>query len=159
MPNWCSNTLEVSHDDKKKIDQLEKFLEERDGKEFFDFFVEPAKGEDWYTYNLDMYGCKWNCDASHYERTSDNSMYITFDSPWSPPTHLYENMETNDFGVYAEYHESGIGFVGKFEYGEDECWEYHNDIEAVPEDLAENWNLYEEIALLEEENEDESSDR
>lgn len=158
MPNWCSNTLDINHDNKAKIDLLESFLEERKGKDFFDFFVDPATGDDWYTYNLDMYGCKWNCTASHYERTSDNSMYIIFDSPWGPPIHLYENMETNDFGVYAEYHESGMGFVGKFEYGEDECWEYFENIEAVPEDLVESWNLREEIEWYEESEDERSGD-
>ena len=156
MPNWCSNTLEVSHESKEKIDQLEKFLEEKNGKEFFDFFVEPAKGDDWYTYNLDVYGCKWNCNTSHFERTSDNTMYITFESPLGPPIHLYELMESDEFGVFAEYHESGMAFVGRFEYGEDESWEYLENIDAVPDDLVENWNLHEEIALLEED-EDECS--
>lgn len=147
MPNWCSNTLDVCHDDKEKIDALEKFLDERKGKDFFDFFIEPAKeGEEWYSYNLNNYGCKWNCEATHYERTGDNSIYITFDSPWAPPIQLYVHMESNDFGVCAEYHESGMGFVGKYEYGLDDCYEYDDDnIDGIPEDLVQNWNLIEEL--------------
>jgi hypothetical protein len=156
MPNWCANSLEVSNENKAKIDLLENFLTESNGKAFFDFFVDPADGEDWYTYNIQNYGCKWNCDTNDWERTDDHTIRISFDSPWSPPIQLYENMLTNDYEVYAEFYESGIGFVGKYEYGEEQSWSYHNNIDEVPEDLIENWCLREELENLEEEDDEHS---
>ena len=37
MPNWCNNTIEVSGS-KEQIDEFEKFLNDRNGKDWFDFF-------------------------------------------------------------------------------------------------------------------------
>lgn len=157
MPNWCSNSLTVSHT-KAKIDTLETFLNDTKGKNFFDFFVNPCDDEDnWYSYNLENYGCKWNCDTTNWERTSDETIQITFESPWGPPTQLYENMLTGDFEVYAEYYECGMGFVGRYDNGVDESWEYIEDLNSVPEDLIESWNLREELEDYYEEDEDERS--
>ena len=72
MPNWCSNSIEITSS-KEKIDEFEKFLNEKDGKSWFDFFVEPVAEDDenWYQHNLDKYGCKWNCDAQDWTREGD----------------------------------------------------------------------------------------
>lgn len=151
MPNWCSNIVTVTHN-KEKIDALESFLKEKDGKNFFDFFVEPLKDSDsgWYAYNLENYGCKWNCDTDRWERTSDTTIEISFESPWSPPIQLYENMLTGDYEVYAEYFECGMGFVGRYDNGFDESFEYFEGLDGIPEELVENWNLEDEIAMYEE---------
>ena len=36
MPNWCSNSVTISGD-KDQIDKFEAFLNEKNGKEWFDF--------------------------------------------------------------------------------------------------------------------------
>lgn len=158
MPNWCSNIVTVSRN-RERIDALESFLIEREGKDFFDFFVDPRdeSKDGWYSYNIENYGCKWNCDTSNWNRTSDTSIEISFESPWSPPIQLYENMLTGDYDVYAEYYECGMGFVGRFDNGFDESWEYLEDLNSVPEDLIESWNLREEVEQYYEENEDGNS--
>jgi hypothetical protein len=38
MPNWCNNTIEIQGD-KVKLDAFENFLNEKSGKDWFDFFL------------------------------------------------------------------------------------------------------------------------
>ena len=42
MPNWCSNSVTISGD-KGQIDRFEAFLNEKNGKEWFDFFLPDRK--------------------------------------------------------------------------------------------------------------------
>jgi hypothetical protein len=185
MPNWCNNTVTVSGDT-ESIDKFEKFLDEKSGKEWFDFIlpcpeelknteasfhkpsnevlVEKYGHSDWYTWSLEKWGCKWNCDAQDWERDGD-TITFWFDSPWGPPITLYEEMENHGFNVEAYYHEEGMAFVGKFttEYGDDN-FEY-SDLESlddIPEDIVDYWGLREMIEdrmdEMEEYNEWDSSD-
>jgi hypothetical protein len=151
MPNWVNNTLEVSHS-KEKIDALETFLDESKGEDFFDFFVEPATSDDWYQYNIENYGCKWNCNAFEWSRSDDKTLRIMFDSPWGPPIQLYENMLTGDYQVYAEYNECGMCFVGRFQDGVDESYEYSDldSLKKIPDTLVESWGLEEQLAMWDE---------
>lgn len=164
MPNWCSNTVTFKGNP-QKIKEFVDFLEEKDGKNWFDFFVEPAEegNEDWYQHNLDTYGCKWNCDAQDWSVDEDfTGVSFWFDSPWSPPTTLYETIynEDNGIDVEAEYNEEGMGFVGRFEDGSDEYYEYDYDnlssLDDIPEDLLENWNIREQVEHYLEENEEDN---
>lgn len=166
MPNWCSNNVKISGS-KEQIDELEKFLTETEGKNWFDFFVEPvekavdAENPDWYAYNTENYGCKWNCDAQDWYRDGD-TISFWFDSPWAPPIALYQSIYNRDDGymVYAEYCEEGLCFVGRFEDGEEEYYEFNNgieDLDDIPEDLVENWNLRESLESWEEEEDEESN--
>jgi hypothetical protein len=166
MPNWCANTFKVKGDS-QRIRAFYDFLEERKGENWFDFFVEPAKegDEDWYQYNLDTYGCKWNCEAMDWQiedfEDGRSEVVVVFDSPWAPPSKLYETLaEDESLEIYAEYNEEGIGFVGRFENGEDECYEYDEpgDLDDIPEDLVENWCIRERFEDWEEEEQEELPD-
>lgn len=161
MPNWCANTIEL-HASKEKLDEFEAFLNEKEGKNWFDFFVEPVSedNEDWYQHNLDTYGCKWNCDAQDWSRI-ENSISFWFDSPWAPPTNLYERItEDGHFEVDAQYHEEGMGFLGRFVHGEDEYYEYDfenaDSFDDIPEELLENWSIRERHQEWLEENEEDN---
>lgn len=166
MPNWCANTFEVTGDS-QRIQAFYDFLEERKGANWFDFFVEPAdENGDWYNYNLENYGCKWNCEAMDWsiqkiDDDLDRSMVrVNFDSPWGPPTKLYETLsEDESLNVYAEYNEEGMGFVGRFEDGEDECYEYDgpDSLDDIPEELVENWCIRENLESWEDMEEDEEN--
>lgn len=143
MPNWCGNTVTIRGED-DVINRVEQHLKNTNGKSFFDAFVPPCPNDNWYEYNVENYGCKWNCDAYEWERSGD-SIFITFDSPWAPPIQLYETMEEQGLAVDASYSEPGCAFVGRFVDGEDEYYEY-TDIESlddIPEELVESWGLRE----------------
>jgi hypothetical protein len=182
MPNWCSNSITI-RGEKEDIDEFEKFLEDKGGKEWFDFFLpcpqelkdvgdvgfsaepdENAKSltekygaSDWYSWSVNNWGCKWNCDAQDWSRDGDEISFW-FDSPWGPPTELYSFIcNETDFDVEAGYHEEGMAFVGRFIDGEDEYYEY-SDVESldmIPDDIVNDWNLRE---MLEERAEWEEDD-
>jgi uncharacterized protein YukE len=181
MPNWCSNTVTITAD-KEKIDDLEKFLEKNEGKDWFSF-VRPCPQElidvgsvsihttneelvakygysDWYTWGIDNWGCKWNCDANDWHRESEDSISFSFESPWGPPTELYEFMQENDYNVTAHYCEEGMGFVGMFDEGCDRNYEYSDleSLEDIPEEIVEHWDLQSRIEEQEEWNEDEEEE-
>jgi hypothetical protein len=168
MPNWCNNSITVSGPT-EEVDKFEKFLNEKDGKEWFDFFlpcpqelkdggpvgfsaepdenakslIEKYGASDWYSWSVNNWGCKWNCDAQEWKRDGDEITFW-FDSPWAPPTELYNYIyRETDFLVDAEYHEEGMCFVGQFVDGEDNFYEYSDidSLDDIPEDLIENWNI------------------
>lgn len=154
MPNWCNNTFEVSGD-KETIDKFESFLNEKDGKNWFDFFapIPPTEEDNWYGWSVENWGCKWNCDAQDWHREGD-SISFWFDSPWGPPTALYQKLTDLGLYVHAEYHEEGMCFIGRYDDGIEETYEYeYGDIDSlddIPEDLVENWNLREQAEGWEE---------
>lgn len=170
MPNWCSNTLTITST-KEKIAQISKELDDREGKEFFDIFAENAEAagqaEEWYSYNLNTYGCKWNCDANDWmvvEGITGDQITILFDSPWGPPINLYNSIHNEEIDVEAEYFEPGMCFVGSYFNGEDTYYEY-NDISSkevydhIPAELVDSFGIYEMMVENEENNmEDEDED-
>jgi hypothetical protein len=85
-----------------------------------------------------------------------SSVTFWFDSAWSPPTTIYEFIEsTSTLNVKASYSEGGMGFVGEFVDGVDECFNYESleDLEDIPEHLVDEWNLVEQMEMNEEEDE------
>lgn len=187
MPNWCNNTFELVAP-KEKVREFESFLEEKNGKDWFDFFlpcpaelkdggavsfhdepkpdlVEKYGASDWYTWSVNNWGCKWNCDAQDWnvEDYDDDNLSIRFwfDSPWGPPTELYNFIDAQDgLNVFANFHEEGMGFVGKFEYGSCDSYDYSDleSLDMIPDEIVEEWNLremLEERAEWEEEDEEE----
>jgi hypothetical protein len=138
MPNWCSNTIELKGD-KESIDEFQKFLDESNGK-------------GWYDWNVQNWGCKWNCDAQDWELNEDGtSISFWFDSPWAPPIVLYE-MISDSYNVDAHYLEEGMEFVGRFCEGYDEFYEYSDvdSLDDIPEEILEQWNLRENLMDREE---------
>ena len=60
----------------------------------------------------------------------------------------------------SNYHEEGMAFVGKFEYGSNDSYEY-SDLESlddIPEDIVDEWNLREMLEDREEWDEDEEDE-
>jgi len=186
MPNWCNNTFELVAP-KEKVREFEFFLNEKNGKDWFDFFL-PCPQElkdvgnvsfhhtneelekkygysDWYSWSVSNWGCKWNCDAQDWnveDYDEENlSIRFWFDSPWGPPTELYSFIsQQEDLNVFANFHEEGMAFVGKFEYGDIEQYEYSDldSLDGIPDDIIEEWNLREMLEEQAEWEEDEESE-
>jgi len=187
MPNWCNNTIEIEGT-KEQINAFVSFLDEQSGKNWFNFFrpcpqelvdtvsgfvgedkqsahetqqkmnIEKHGHADWYSWSVDKWGTKWNCDAQDWmkvENPNEDQASVTFwfDSAWSPPTALYEFIESNsELSVTASYLEEGMSFVGQFSGGIDECYEFSDldSLEAIPEELVDEWNLAELVEQNEE---------
>ena len=164
MPNWCNNTIEIEGT-KEQINALVSFLDEKNGKDWFDFFLPTPielKEEGWYEWNVQNWGTKWNCDAQDWVKveypTEDlSTVTFWFDSAWAPPTTFYEYVEANStVNIKASYCEGGMGFVGEFVDGSDNYFEYQSleDLDEIPEHLVEEWNLAEMLEMNEEEDDE-----
>ena len=174
MPNWCNNSTTISGN-KEQIDKFEAFLNEKSGKEWFDFFlpcpkeltdvdspnktnnvnelIEKYGHGDWYSWSVENWGTKWNTDAQDWSRDGD-SISFWFDSAWAPPTALYDKITAEGYDVEAYYLEEGMGFVGKYSEGADDYYEYTDSesLNDIPEDIVDNWNLRENLEEWEAEN-------
>lgn len=148
MPNWCQNTLSLYHEDKSKIDELEKRCKEQEPKIFEYLRPMPEDHEDWYSWNTGHWGTKWDASVIDSERIDENTITIIMDTAWSPPTLLYEYLEEQGYGVDAHYLEEGMGFVGRYFNGVDEEFELDYSLptkeeflNSIPEECVDHWGL------------------
>jgi hypothetical protein len=140
MPNWCENSLKLSHPDPEVWAALVKKLEdaERNGDEEYLLQIlrpmplELLEGEGWYDWAVENWGTKWDVELSEQ---SEPGMW-RFMSAWSPPVELYEYLTEQGFAVLAYYYEPGWGFAGVYDDGE--CVDY----EPGDEDA---WFVFEEL--------------
>jgi len=146
MPNWCDNSVTIFSQNKDQIDAIEVALTTED-KDFFSVIrPRPESEEDnWYDWNVNNWGTKWSPSVHAWERQDDNTIWVSFDSAWAPPTALYDYMHMNDYDVTAYYNEGGMGFVGKYSDGYDDYHEYdisdRESIEQIPEDIVDYADL------------------
>jgi hypothetical protein len=147
MPNWCDNTVTITHPDKIKIDSIEAGLIKKENTELFQTILpRPASEEEnWYDWNVNNWGTKWEASIHDWERQDDNTIWVSFDSAWSPPTALYEYMERNGYVVNAMYWESGMSFCGRYVDGYDDYYEYDisnkESLEQLPEEMLDFTDL------------------
>ena len=171
MPNWCANNAEFNNDDVAEVAKLEAHLKSLDEKDksdniepgLFGYFVprppEFDEGESWYGWNVANWGTKWEASIYSWEKVNENCIKINFDTAWAPPTSFYDFLAgETDWYVTATYWEPGMGFVGRNCAGDDECYEYSNaeDVEDIPEELIEEYNLRDQFEDEEEFDEDET---
>jgi hypothetical protein len=165
MPNWCYNTVVISHDDETLIDALEQELIKGETAQMFNHLLpRPAEEEEnWYAWNINNRGTKWDVTPYDWDRNG-NSITMNFDSAWSPPVTLYETLTAEGWNISAKYHEPGCVFIGQYEDGFDDYYEYditdEDSIRELPEELIEFGNLLEEHENWKENNEatDETED-
>jgi hypothetical protein len=118
----------------------------------------PTIREDaWWDWRVQNWGTKWDIghDSSRDPATLDPdglSMWVWFDSAWSPPIDAYYKLRELGYEITAYYHESGCCFCGKFESGIDDCYSIDIPIEDdaaewleenIPADILNAFNLVE----------------
>ena len=151
MPNYCGNTLNLTHEDPAMITRAKAaFAEGR----FLDEFI-PVPGDlkitagsvsdtaeqeklvaqtkanvekhgygNWYDFCVGEWGTKWDVgDSSGINSFTDTELIVYFDSAWSPPIAAYEKLLDLGFSVYATYYEPGCAFAGIFEDGLDDYYD------------------------------------
>lgn len=146
MPNWCDNTLTITHSDKSKLDIIDAVLSNKDSKDGLFNTIRPNPSGDWdYGWSVDNWGSKWDAQVHDYDRQDDNTIWVSFDSAWSPPTRLYEFMEEEGYTVEAMYYEPGMSYCGRFADGYDDYYEYditdRDSIENLPDELLDFTDL------------------
>lgn len=153
MPNWCQNVLYVNHNNKKKMAALLAAVKAGEmcqhikpmPKELEDTTA-PSDSPNWYDWRLANWDTKWDiCDAwdtdeIYHDEHSGEFHVFKFDTAWSPPIAVYDEMVKQGFDVRAEYIEYGVGYCGDYFNGD----EYHYD--EIPEDRSVNEHLQSEYA-------------
>jgi hypothetical protein len=128
MPNWCNNSVTVSHPDKE---MMAKFADGvKNGNLLATFIPMPEeKKEDWYGWNVDNWGTKWDVCSGEFELDEDGlSGNGWFDTAWSPPTSAYSKLQDLGFSIDAGYSESGMGFVGTWIDGDEDYIDSYYDL-------------------------------
>jgi len=145
MPNWCDNALTLTNSDKSKIDAVSLALV-GSTKGLFETLRPNPKGEWEYDWSISNWGTKWDADIIDWERHDDNTIWVSMNTAWSPPTALYQYLVDNGWGVEAVYYEPGMAYGGIFttEDGDDYYeldWTSREDIENLPEELIQFGDL------------------
>ena len=190
MPNWCSNQVTFRHDDSKMISRAKKaFLEGKLLEEFIpvpedlkdsetttnygdsekqaeaDKLREQCRKlhgyQSWYDFCVNEWGTKWDVgDPYGIFAESEHELSLTFESAWSPPVTAYDKMLDLGFEIVAFYYEPGVAFVGKYDNGYDDFYEYSGENsqsvrEAIGEELDDMWGISQSMAEFEEDQKDE----
>ena len=123
MPNWCDNTVYITHDDPKKIQVLVDAWKEN--KFFGTIHPEPdynkvkvkptfpqITGNDnpvsvesaWYDWRIQNWGTKWEITTDEaYIDIQENQIRASFATAWSPPTGIFDKLVEDGYGVNALY--------------------------------------------------------
>ena len=91
----------------------------------------------WYDFCVNEWGTKWDVESYEGENTQveQGVLQFGFDSAWSPPIGIYEELIQQGYDVRAYYYEPGMGYVGKWDNGIDDCIEYSNETSATVRDV------------------------
>ena len=184
MPNWCSNYISVRGTNQAEVKRLADAF---DAGEFCDAVIpvpeilkdttsptqegdEAAAAErkaqtgfdNWYDFCVNRWGTKWDISSgSECDRDEDGLGFNgSFDSAWSPPAGVVEQLVELGFEVTLYYNEPGMCYVGKFEDGCDDCYDYGgfdstNVRSVIGDELDDFFGISESMAEYEAENEEE----
>ena len=127
--------------------ELDKFREELNLKYF------GYKG--WYEFCVAEWGTKWDICEARIISEDDKSMFLSFETAWSPPIGAYEKLSALGFFIKGYYFEGGMMFCGSWIDGEDNYYEIE-DCNAewvkanIPQDIDEYMGISEEMEFYEE---------
>jgi hypothetical protein len=152
MPNWCDNSMKLSHTDVDKVTALAEAMATVDNKgnsmaqPFQHLRPRPEEEQDWYNWSLSNWGTKWDANIIDWSHDDENTVTIYCDTAWGPPIALYDYLCENGWSVDAIYHEPGMCFAGMYSDGNDNYYEYDvtdpDFLNELPGDVIEFANLY-----------------
>ena len=176
MPNWCANTVTLTHEDPAMIARArESFNKGAFLQEFIpcpeallDTTAQCGQNDQeklnreqygyssWYDWNVNNWGTKWDVGGEHGADDIEGGLMLSFDSAWAPPIAAYERLLDLGFKVYATYYEPGMQFAGVWEDGSDDFYEYGgmtaDEIEAaLPAELDEAYGISQSVSEWEQE--------
>jgi hypothetical protein len=154
MPNWVSNTLNISGDE-NKIAIIKKEIANEETKEVIDFnkivpmpphsetfFADGGVGieerekygkNNWYDWSVENWGTKWNCCETVLSDEEEDKLSYYFDTAWDPCVPIAQAI-AKKYGVNVEliYADEDIGYhCGLVEFDENgnqiNCEYYENN--------------------------------
>lgn len=187
MPNWCSNSAVLKHKDPTFITRAREGIMSKgllgefipvpkdlietvagsfsDSEEQKQLEIQTAYNlknygyANWYDFCVSEWGTKWDITGDCQD--IEGGLMINFDSAWSPPVEAYNKLMSMGFEIEAFYYEPGVGFVGEWIDGNDNCYTIHGNSvwvqENIPEHLDEAFAISENMAQWEEEYDEEQN--
>ncbi len=115
----------------------------------------------WYDFCVNNWGTKWDInpyDPNFVAIDEHGVVEFGFDSAWAPPTGVYDKMVEQGFEVEATYYEPGMGFVGRYDNGCDDCIDYSGTNsrtvrDVIGDELDEEYGISESMAEFEDDDE------
>jgi hypothetical protein len=113
--------------------------------------------DNWYDFHVARWGTKWDIGGDDASISVDHDglgFTASFDSAWSPPMGIAEELANRGLSVTLYYYESGMGFVGKYEDGYDDCYNLSGETSAtvraaIGDELDDHWNISESMSEYE----------
>jgi len=121
--------------------------------------------KDWYSWALQNWGTKWDAGNENDEDldcADPNKVQLSFDTAWQPPVAFFEKLTELGFDITAFYLEEGQGFVGKYTNAQGDLsfnFDGTEDLEDIPDDIREFWDLDTICEWRDDEDEQEESDK
>ena len=118
----------------------------------------------WYDWCLGNWGTKWDIDTQGTQIRHANKFGQFFSSAWSPPIDFYVYLKEQGYEIDASYFESGMGFCGHWtsSHGDDyyQIEEFNSKWieENIPDDIVSEFNLLENYANDEDDDEVDEDD-
>lgn len=123
--------------------------------------LEKYGAGNWYDFCVNKWGTKWDVNVGgECDRDEDGLGFNgSFDSAWSPPMGIVEELTARGFEVTLYYYEPGMGFVGKYEDGCDDYYELSGldsstVASAIGNELDDMFGISESMAEYEAENQE-----
>ena len=189
MPNWCSNHITVRGTDQADVQRLADAFkegrfcnavipipEELNNPDTGSYGGDNADEKDrlreqltekygysgWYDFCLDRWGTKWDVGDHHSIDIDEDGLRFSapFDSAWAPPLGVCEALVEQGYEVTLYYYEPGMCYVGKWEDGSDNYYEYSQENSttvraAIGDELDDMFGISESMAEYEAENDEE----
>ena len=132
MPNHCFNIIErIRHNDPNVIKRLEECLK-LDPPVFLSEFVPCSEDEECSFY----WGTKWDVYDVMISEVTENSINLSFNTAWGPPTGAYAKLKELGFTINALFMESGCDFCGYWKNGEHVIYNnVRDDLANIPEEF------------------------
>jgi hypothetical protein len=154
-PEELSATMAGRHGDP----EAQKALEEQEKRN-----LETYGHSNWYDWCVHNWGTKWDVgveDPDEVQYSEEEPIIqVGFDSAWGPPVAFYMFMEEQGWEIDAYFHESGMGFCGRYHKGKEDNYEIEADAdwvrENIPKEIDDIFCISEGIESWEDDEDDDS---
>jgi hypothetical protein len=106
--------------------------------------------KDWYSFCTGEWGTKWDMNNQYEDEPftiEGNTVTMVFDTAWAPPMQIYYALEEMGFELEATYVEQGMGYIGFYTNGVDNCEEMNQFYPAPTDDPDMEDSAMDEITL------------
>lgn len=128
MPNWCYNNITITGEPvnlkklRTTITMIQGSSDDEIKNRLFQSLIglpektdmEDYNNQGWYGTNVDWFGTKWDVDSQFVQEMTDDYIYMSGDTAWSPPINFcIELAKRYKVEVEMYYEEPGSDFCGK----------------------------------------------